>query len=94
MVTPGSIYTRTIIMDHTHARQVEKEPILLQSCHIYTKTACCYIGNQSEQKFELAATDKFGAKGIRGLMVDLSTLYVRAPTACAEVHIIGAVCKD
>lgn len=94
MLKHGSVYTRTIVLDHTHARQVEKEPLILQSCHIYTKTDGIYIGNRSEQTFELAATDYFGAKGIRGLMVDLSTLWIKAKAGEAVVHIIGAVCNE
>jgi len=85
----GAVYTATITLNHTHSQQVEKGPVVLQRCMIYSQTQDAYAGNQSEQNFKLDASDYCGAKCLRMTNIDLSTLYFKAAASGAIIHIFG-----
>lgn len=85
----GAVYTATITLNDTHAYQVEKDRIMLQRVKIYSQTQDAYLGNQSEQNFKLDASDYCGAKCARMTHIDLSTLYIKAATSGAIIHMFG-----
>jgi len=87
----GDVYIRTITLNHTQARQVEHKHILLKRCVVYSQTQAAYVGNQSEQSFQMDATDYCGSKCLRLTDIDLSSLYVKAAVSGAIVHILGTL---
>lgn len=89
----GSVYTRSITLDHTHPRQVEKTTVCLKRCIMYTQTQNAYAGNQTEQTFQMEATDVCSAKCLRLTDIDLSTLWVKAAVSGAIIHIFGTICE-
>jgi len=87
----GDVYIRTITLNHTQARQVENKHILLKRGIIYSQAQAAYVGNQSEQSFQIAAADYCSANCLKLTDIDLSSLYVKAAVSGAIVHILGTL---
>ena len=88
----GNVYTRKIKLAHTHPVLVENEPLCLSGASMYASGNNVYIGNQAKQEFVLNSTNSyFSGHAIRAYNLNLGTLYVKAVTATAYLHIMGTV---
>lgn len=86
----GEVYEASKTLSDTVAVQFTTTQTYIKFGVLYCDTQNCYVGDSVAQTFLLEAqTPVDMSKALPLVNVDLSTLYVKAATAGAVVHVVG-----
>lgn len=87
---PYAVLEDTKTLTSTDERQLYTHKMICSKVYIYAETYDVYIGRKGSQNFLLYPVGFFDRRYAAYLeWVDLSTIYVRAATANAKIHILG-----
>jgi hypothetical protein len=86
------VFEDSITLTTTSPRRIVDHPLLCTKVRLYAEDYDIYVGRQGKQDFLMQPAEGWTQNlGLCLEWVDLSTLWVRARTANAILHILGTV---
>ena len=94
-MTESGVLEDSVKLTTTSPRRIFDKPLLCSKVRLYAEDYDIYVGRQGKQDFLMFGAGIWDARyGIELDWVDLSTLWVKAHTANAILHVLGTVYQE